>query len=51
MEIKKRHLMNAKPENLIRLAKSLRLQINGMSHKQIAKLVYWRIRRDNLNRY
>lgn len=41
----------AKPENVIRLAKWLQLHINGMSFRQIVKLVRWRITRNNLNRY
>lgn len=50
MKIRRKHLKRASPENLIRLAKSLRLRIEGMSHKQIASLVYWRITRNEMNR-
>lgn len=38
-------LKKAKPENLIRLAKALKLRIEGMRHGQIARLVRWRITR------
>lgn len=44
-------LLKAKPEYLIRLAKWLHLHIDGMSHRHIAKLVYWRITRTGYNRY
>lgn len=43
--IKIANLKKAKPENVIRLAKFLKLNIDGMSMRQIIKLVYWRIRR------
>lgn len=45
MMIKIANLKKAKPENVIRLAKFLKLNIDGMSMRQIIKLVYWRIRR------
>ena len=45
MKIAKQNLLNAKPENLIRLAKHLGLDIGGMRHKQIARLIYWRLTR------
>lgn len=51
MKIMKRHLRKAKPENLFRLAKSLKLNITNMSHRQIVALVYWRITRNEMNRY
>jgi hypothetical protein len=38
-------LKKAKPENLIRLALFLGLDITGMKHRQIARLVRWRITR------
>ena len=38
-------LKKAKPENVIRLAKWLKLDIEGMSIQQIIKLVRWRITR------
>lgn len=38
-------LKGAKPENLLRLANSLHLRTSGMSHRQVAKLVRWRITR------
>lgn len=48
MIIKKHHLKNAKPENVVRLAKFLKLNIDGMSHKQIISLVWWRLTRNPL---
>ena len=43
-----RHILRkAKPENLIRLAKWLKLHIDGISHRQIVNLVYWRITRQS----
>lgn len=38
-------LKKAKPENLLRLARSLKLNTEGMSHRQIARLIRWRITR------
>lgn len=38
-------LKKAKPENVVRLAKWLKLDIDGMSHRHIVKLVKWRITR------
>jgi hypothetical protein len=40
-----RKLKGAKPENLKRLADSLKLNTDGMSHRQIARLIRWRITR------
>jgi len=48
--ITKSDLKKSKPENLIRLANWLKLHIEGMSHRQIAKLVWWRITREYLYR-
>ena len=45
MKISRRQLRKAKPENLIRLANALKLRTSGMSHRQVAALVYWRITR------
>jgi hypothetical protein len=45
MKISRRQLRKSKPENLLRLAKVLKLRTDGMSHRQIAALVYWRITR------
>lgn len=45
MNITVHKLKSAKPENLVRLAQSLKLNIAGMSHRQIARLVRWRITR------
>jgi hypothetical protein len=39
--MKKSTLKKAKPENVIRLAKWLRLDIDGMSLRQIIKLIHW----------
>ena len=49
--ITKADLKKAKPENLLRLANWLKLYTDGMSHRQIAKLVWWRITRDTVERY
>lgn len=38
-------LKKAKPENVIRLAKWLKLDIDGMSISQIIRLIRWRITR------
>lgn len=46
-DIPVRKLKGAKPENLKRLANALKLDTEGMSHKQIARLVRWRITRDD----
>lgn len=44
-------LRAATPENLIRLGKWLKLDTDAVvSHKQLAKLVYWRITRDEKRR-
>lgn len=51
MKIMRRHLRKAKPENLLRLARSLKLRVEGMSHRQIVSLVYWRITRTGMNRH
>lgn len=45
MKIRKRDLYNSKPDNLIRLANYLGLNIEGMRHKQLARLIYWRLTR------
>lgn len=37
------HLSNAKPENLQRLARSLGLKTEGVSHEDLIALVYWTI--------
>lgn len=43
-------LRKAKPADLIRLAKWLKLNTDVVvSHKQLASLVYWRITRYNKN--
>lgn len=51
MRIKVRHLKKARFENLLRLARSLHLDTEGMSHGQVARLVYWRITRNGENRH
>jgi hypothetical protein len=43
--IKIKHLKRAKPESVIRLANWLKLRIDGMSNRQIIKLVNWRLSR------
>ena len=44
-------LKKANPENILRLAKWLRLHVDGMSYNQIVKLVKWRITRGIHNRH
>ena len=44
-------LFKAKPDYVVRLARYLKLHIDGMSHRHIAKLVYWRITRSGYNRH
>jgi len=51
IKMEKRWLKNAKPENVVRLAKWLKLEISGMSHRQIIKLVKWRCNRGVHNRW
>jgi hypothetical protein len=48
--MKKSTLRKSKPENVIRLANWLRLHIDGMSHRQIIKLVHWRLSREEKRR-
>jgi hypothetical protein len=45
MMISRRTLRRSQPANLLRLANWLKLRTEGMSHRQISKLVYWRITR------
>jgi hypothetical protein len=47
MKITKVDLKKSKQENVIRLARWLRLRIDGMSIRQIINLIYWRITRDD----
>jgi hypothetical protein len=43
-------LRKANPDNLIRLAMWLKLDVDGMSHRQIASLIHWRITREDKRR-
>jgi len=45
--MKKSTLKKAKPENVIRLAKWLRLHIDGMSLRQVIKLICWLTTRED----
>lgn len=45
--IKKQQLYRADPTALKRLAAALRLHTDGMSHRQIARLVFWLLTRKN----
>ena len=45
--MKRSTLKKAKPEDVIRLAKWLKLRIDGMSHRQVIKLIYWLITRED----
>lgn len=51
MIIRRQHLRKAVPANLFRLASFLKLHTNGMSHRQIVNLVYWRITRNKMNHH
>jgi hypothetical protein len=44
--MKKSTLKNAKPENVVRLARWLKLRIDGMSVRQVIALVVWRFHRN-----
>lgn len=44
--MKKSTIKKAKPENIIRLARWLRLRIDGMSIRQIINLVAWRLHKN-----
>lgn len=46
--MKRSTLRKSKPEYIIRFAKWLDLSIYGMSHNQIANLIYWRITRSTV---
>lgn len=42
MKIRRRHLLDSKPENVRRLARWYRLRdIDNMSHRQLCALLYW----------
>lgn len=42
MEIRKRHLMKARPEDVRRLARWLKVRnIDDMSHRQLCKFLHW----------
>lgn len=44
-----RELKNSKHENLVRLAKYLKLHcLDNMSHRQLAKLIRWRLTREGM---
>ena len=49
MLIKIEHLKKAKPENVIRLARWLKLNIEGLNIEQIINLVYYRFVKDKYN--
>lgn len=42
-------LKKCKPENVIRLAKYLKLNIENMSYGQVIRLIHWRLRRKTFN--
>jgi hypothetical protein len=44
-------LRKAKPEAVLRLANWYHLHIDGMSYRQILKLVKWRVTRNGMNRH
>ena len=41
-------LKGSQPANLARLAKHLKLRVDGMKHGQIARLVHWRLTRPDM---
>lgn len=44
-----RELKNSKHENLVRLAKYLKLHcLDNMSHRQLARLIRWRLTREDM---
>ncbi len=47
-KFRRSELMKAKPEALVRLAKFLKLDVEGMSHRQISKLIMWRLHRNRM---
>ncbi len=51
-DIPKRQLKKASHENLLRLARYLKLRYDllDMSHRQLAKLVRWRLTRGEMRR-
>lgn len=49
--IKIKTLKKAKLEDILRLSKWLKLNTDGMSLRQIIKLIKWRITRTGINRY
>jgi len=50
MDLTVAKLRKAKPENLVRLAKFLKLNTKGMSHAHLARLVRWRITREDMKK-
>lgn len=45
LHISRAQLRKAKPENVLRLAHWLNLNVDNMSIRQVIRLVYWRITR------
>ena len=41
--ITKKHLRQAKPDNVFRLARCLHLHTEGMSLRQVIRLIVWRL--------
>jgi len=48
LAIRRRTLYKAKPENVVRLARFLKLNVDGMSHRQTCRLVAWRLSRHRM---
>jgi len=42
-------LKRAKFSNILKLASWLKLNVNGMSHGQVARLIHWRVTRSDMN--
>jgi hypothetical protein len=42
-DLTKKQLYKASPAAVLRLANYLHLNVDGMGHEQIARLIYWRL--------
>ena len=42
-DLTKKELCKASPAAVLRLAKYLHLNVEGMGHEQICRLIYWRL--------
>ena len=46
MHISKNDLLLANPDNVVRLAKSLKINVSGLSHREVVNRVYQAINKD-----